>query len=199
MSLNKNNWLAKIRAFVRAIKVRVFWKKLKSIDLGPIAYKLVTSGWTRQQAKMAIAKYIAFLLLVYLYPNNRLVPTKEIDAVWHNHILDTSKYSKDCQLLFGQFLHHFPYFGARGETDKQNLEKAFARTKTLFQEQFGEDILAENDSPKAACEPLADAPPRKAADCELLWKSGHNQKRPRLDIEIAEVMGTFPFDWLDMG
>lgn len=199
MSFYGNNLLAKFRAVVRAIKVRVFWKKLNSLDLGPIAYKLVMAGWTQQQTTRAIAKYIAFLLLVYLYPNSQLVPTKEIDVVWHNHILDTSKYTKDCQLLFGHFLHHFPYFGVRGETDRQNLNLAFARTKTLFQEHFGEELLVGNDSQNACCEPLVETSSGEVADCEPLRKSGARQNRPRIDIKIADIIEAIPDRWRDLG
>ena len=37
------------------------------------------------------------------------VPTIDIDLFWHQHILDTRAYAKDCQKVFGQFLHHFQF------------------------------------------------------------------------------------------
>lgn len=36
------------------------------------------------------------------------VPNKQIDEMWHEHILDTRKYSDDCQTVFGYYLHHTP-------------------------------------------------------------------------------------------
>lgn len=138
---------------------RDFVKKLKALDLRPIAYQLMHLdsglGWTQAQTTRAISRYRMFLLLVYLYPNRQIVPTWEIDQVWHHHILDTSKYAEDCQILFGRFLHHFPYFGRRSETDQQALQIAFSHTLSLFQEHFGAEALADNQSLESAdCEPI---------------------------------------------
>ena len=41
------------------------------------------------------------------------------------HILDTRAYSRDCEFLFGRFLHHFPYFGMRGDADRAALDRTF--------------------------------------------------------------------------
>ncbi|NJL09636.1 MAG: hypothetical protein HC908_03855, partial [Calothrix sp. SM1_7_51] len=67
-----------------------------------------------------------------------IVPNKAVDQFWHQHILDTEKYYQDCQEVFGYFMHHFPYFGMRGENDKQALDAAFGETLTLLREQFGD-------------------------------------------------------------
>lgn len=119
---------------------RAFLSKLQKIDFGPIAFKLMYpeegQGWTKEEATQAINKYRRFLLINYLYPDQQIVPTPEIDRVWHTHILDTAKYREDCQVLFGQFLDHFPY-----EDDREPLEKAFDRTKSLFDKHFGAGSL----------------------------------------------------------
>ncbi|HEU4561412.1 MAG TPA: hypothetical protein VFS20_26400 [Longimicrobium sp.] len=62
-------------------------------------------------------------------------------VMWHYHILDTRAYHRDCQTLFGEYFHHFPYFGMRGEEDEQNLERAFKMTGVLYEEAFGEPIV----------------------------------------------------------
>lgn len=89
-----------------------FIDRLKTLDLKPIAYKLMHpnsgNGWNPTQTQQAIAQYLIFLYFIYHYPHSQLVPTPEIDQVWHQHILDTQKYAKDCQKLFGRFIHHFP-------------------------------------------------------------------------------------------
>ncbi len=71
------------------------------------------------------------------------MPDKELDSFWHAHILDTMKYADDCEQIFGHFLHHFPYFGLRGEEDAQHLQDAFAETKRLYQAEFGEAYRVE--------------------------------------------------------
>ena len=190
----KQGWLAKIKIFWKNWKIRVFWKKLKTLDWGPIAFQLSRDGRTHQQVQQAIAQYLMFLLLVYLHPNIKIVPTKEIDLVWHYHILDTSKYESDCQQLFGSFLHHFPYFGLRGELDRQNLDAAFAQTSALFQHYFDCDALADANSAKSDCEPLVNGSSQESAACEPLQTANLTQYRPSIDIEIADFMRDFLFD-----
>jgi len=142
-----------------SIANQAFTENLKRLDLEPIAYKLMHpsegKGWTYQETKQAIAGYLNFLSLIHLYPNLSLVPTQEIDQVWHHHILDTMKYAQDCQMLFGYFVHHFPYFGLRGESDRHNWQAAVEQTQVLFQEHFGGDAIKFVNP--ADCQPLGSA------------------------------------------
>lgn len=57
-------------------------------------------------------------------------------------ILDTEKYAQDCERVFGYFLHHFPYFGMRGEEDAAKLAASAGETKGLFEQEFS-SILPE--------------------------------------------------------
>lgn len=98
--------------------------------------------WEEEDAAFAINQYRQYLFLIRKY-NSNISPTLAIDAVWHNHILDTRKYVQDCQAVFGFYLHHFPYFGSRDEEDRKHLEMAFENTKMLFKKEFGVDIAKE--------------------------------------------------------
>lgn len=119
---------------------RDFLKRLSAIDFGPIAYKLMNpddgEGWSLERATQAIEHYRRFLFLVNQYPSQQIVPSKEADQVWHTHILDTAKYSEDCDVLFGKFMHHWPYFGMKDAADKQALEDAFSQTQALLNAHF---------------------------------------------------------------
>lgn len=95
-------------------------------------------GWTRAQADAVEDAYKQFLQLNLKYPGKSIVPTATCDAFWHAHILDTQKYAEDCQKIFGYFLHHFPYFGMRGEEDAANLNQSFEETKALYASEFGD-------------------------------------------------------------
>jgi len=64
----------------------------------------------------------------------------DVDAFWHGHILETQSYWRDCLVLFGKYLHHYPYFGIRGKADKEKLERSFENTVRLYEEEYGEDI-----------------------------------------------------------
>ena len=82
-------------------------------------------------------EYRRFLALKMLYPETALVPSKQIDDIWHAHILDTKAYREDCQALFGRFMDHYPYFGVNGEDDYKMLQEAFSETIDLYEARFG--------------------------------------------------------------
>lgn len=109
------------------------------LDLEPIMFKLMDpddgEGWSQDEALAAVEEYRRFLFLT-VTSKAVIVPTKFVDAVWHTHILDTMKYMDDCERLFGFYLHHFPYFGMRGQEDKANLQKAFADAAAIYESAF---------------------------------------------------------------
>ncbi len=96
--------------------------------------------WEEEDAEFAINQYRQYLYILKKYPKKNSSPTLAIDAVWHNHILDTRMYVQDCQAIFGSYLHHYPYFGSRGEEDRRQLKLAFENTKQLFKKEFNVDI-----------------------------------------------------------
>ena len=85
-------------------------EKVRDLDLQRIIWKMADpeegKGFTPQMLARAELDYRRFLHLHILYPGMELVPTKMIDEVWHQHILDTRAYSGDCERIFGHFLHH---------------------------------------------------------------------------------------------
>lgn len=91
-----------------------------------------------EQAALA---YRRFLTLHVRYPGRTLVPSALIDLVWHYHILDTRKYIADCERLFGEYLHHDPYFGIGGDESRRENEAAWEDTKQLWQSEFGEPMI----------------------------------------------------------
>jgi len=118
-----------------------------NMDMSMIFFKMTNEEsagelgllWEEEDAKYAIEQYRQYLYLLRKYDSD-ISPTLAIDAVWHNHILDTRKYVEDCQIIFGYYLHHFPYFGSRSTEDRRQLEKAFSNTVNLFKQEFGVDI-----------------------------------------------------------
>ena len=51
-----------------------------------------------------------FLSLRVLYPDSgeRFVPTRLVDRMWHQLIVDTQLYCEFCNKAFGAYLHHIP-------------------------------------------------------------------------------------------
>ena len=118
-----------------------------ALDLAPIKFKLMDKreghGWTAAEADRHELEYKRFLTLLAKYPEEIIVPDTDVDKFWHGHILDTMKYMGDCENVFGYFLHHFPYFGMRGEQDAANLADAAVNTRRLYELEFGEAKAAD--------------------------------------------------------
>lgn len=114
---------------------------IQALDLEPIKLKLMDAeegqGWSREYVNQMEIAYKRFLALLVKYPEETIAPSKDVDKFWHGHILDTLKYAEDCRGLFGNFLHHFPYFGMRGAEDAANLAAAAKNMKRLSQQEFG--------------------------------------------------------------
>lgn len=73
-------------------------------------------------ARAAIAEYRRMLYLIQKFPEAPVVPSKLVDLVWHEHILDTQQYKQDSQRMFGRYIHHAPAFGDN-EDEAVKVEK----------------------------------------------------------------------------
>jgi hypothetical protein len=114
---------------------------IEALDLEPIKFKATRPedgyGWSPEHAERMAQSYRRYLMLQAKYPEVTLAPDQDTDRFWHMHILDTRKYAADCETVFGEFLHHFPYLGTRGEDDARALDEAFARLQALMTQEFG--------------------------------------------------------------
>lgn len=117
---------------------------IQALDLGPVKLKLMDpeegQGWSREYVERMELAYKRFLTLMVKHSEQTIAPTKDVDKFWHGHILDTMKYAEDCQNVFGYFLHHFPYFGMRGEQDAADLRAASDSMRALYEREFGEPL-----------------------------------------------------------
>lgn len=117
---------------------------IQNLNLSMVGKKLMEpapegKGWNAEQVAEADKWYRRYLSIIVKYPEHVHVPNAPIDAFWHQHILDTKAYAKDCQTVFGFFLHHYPYFGLGG--DKVELNQCFKSTNELYEEMFGENCM----------------------------------------------------------
>jgi hypothetical protein len=135
---------------IPANKINYFISKgidpsIAGLDLEMVKMKIAKEdelNWTPEQVESAELEYKRYLHLC-LKEGKGIVPNKIMDEFWHYHILDTRAYSKDTERVFGHYLHHFPYFGIRGEEDAANLKSAFERTKGLYEAHFAEPMARE--------------------------------------------------------
>ena len=113
---------------------RIKWKIENSLENSSLSFDTVD---------MAIEEYKRFLTLRLENPGIKIAPTKLMDEVWHFHILDTKKYSADCQKLFGKFLNHHPSYGPFDSVEiQESLSTSFESMKTLYRGRFGSDPVA---------------------------------------------------------
>jgi hypothetical protein len=68
------------------------------MDLGRVKAKVMKdNAWSSDRADMVLSKL-----------GHIIVPSKDVDEIWHNNILHTKEYASDCKRFFGHFLHHAP-------------------------------------------------------------------------------------------
>lgn len=120
------------------------WQRVEAMDLAPICARMQSPGyelpqWPDDLLATLTLLYRRFFYLLCRYPDEGLVPTKEIDEIWHNHILFTKRYHRDCQAIAGRYLHHTP-----DDPDCPNdelMQHGFERTKARYKQTFGEALL----------------------------------------------------------
>lgn len=110
-----------------ALKMIAFERYARKLnDRDPVA-------WPLDQCQLAVREYQRFLLLKIQHPETSLVPTELMDAMWHEHILDTMHYGEDTARLFGRFLHHCPEYGDGSDP----IAEGVGRTAQLYEAVFG--------------------------------------------------------------
>lgn len=152
------------------MKIITFWDKLNNLSLERVAYKLMSSkGWTPEKTQVAINRYKLFLYLKSVYPATELVPTSEMDAVWHAHIqVNLLQYINDTNYLFGYTLNHLSAVNETKEI-RQTYAQAFNKTTALFEQIFGAGVLEHTSLHIAACADLPiDTNPGACADLPII-------------------------------
>lgn len=116
---------------------------------------------TDTMLRRAEERYRRFLLLCIKYPDRAIAPSKDIDMMWHLHMLNPRAYYDDCQQMFGDILDHDGGFGATAD-ELPILERTFAETAALYRAEFGEDYVDMNHGDRAGA---ADAMTRCTRNC----------------------------------
>ncbi len=127
---------------IKTISLAAAREYIAQMDLDYIVQKMCDSHyplprWTLDDANHCAQLYKNFLYLQKKHMPEALVPTREIDEFWHNHILFTQRYIQDCNHIFGHYLHHHP------ENPTDNPEKliaAYTQTKAFYLEEFNEPL-----------------------------------------------------------
>lgn len=93
----------------------------------------------------AVERYVKWLRLVGLHPDKPLAPARDIDRMWHLHMLHPRAYAADCARILGFLLDHDGGFGAEPE-EMPILERLFEETAALWASEYGEPYVGANGS-----------------------------------------------------
>lgn len=114
-------------------------EKLQNLEVG---------SWTKERALKAVDDYKKYLAITKVLNGYQLVPNGDIDEIWHYHIMDTRQYAKDCNDIFGGFLHHYPYFGMLGEENKEQWLNVQRESDEIWFQLFEENLYDNTSAQK---------------------------------------------------
>lgn len=100
------------------------------------------SNWSDERVYKAVEDYKKYLAVTKALDGVQLVPNADIDEVWHYHIMDTRRYVEDCKILFGGFLHHYPFYGMLGEDNKNDWLENQKNSNALWISLFNEPLYS---------------------------------------------------------
>jgi hypothetical protein len=101
-----------------------------------LSHKPEYSGWTPERFAIAEKEYRRFLVLCKMYPDQPIIPGRDVDSIWHRHILNTKRYMMDSQNYFGYYLHHSPH--SRIEAGSTRANDNWLNTLYLYEKVFCE-------------------------------------------------------------
>jgi hypothetical protein len=96
-------------------------------------------GWDAKEAKVAALRYKKWLYLKRKFYDELVPPPWDVHFFWQGHLKDSLAYLRDTSAIFGQYLHHFPFFGLQNAADRKRRREAFTnntvcRWKELYAE-----------------------------------------------------------------
>lgn len=102
-------------------------RHLRHLDLDVVREKMMDKySMTAREAVTGEIEYKRFLYAMIKKDKGEMLspPTQAVDDFWHQHILFTEKYTDDCDVLFGHYLHHSPALpeGVQKQADKRRQE-----------------------------------------------------------------------------
>ena len=128
-------------------------RRIASLDLSDIRKKAMKRhGWSEEHALFLEGEYRDFLVLLAENLGSTLSPwTNDLDLFWHEHILNTTRYAKDCQAIFGRFIQHDPLIEQRPyhheQTKSMTVALREAQLKARYERQQASASTASNSPP----------------------------------------------------
>lgn len=95
------------------------------------AHLWISSPSAQGTITRAVERYENFLQLFKLYPGKMLVPTLDVDIVWHTHQLSAVEYGQSMHSRCGRFIDH------DDKIAQNSLNDGMAETTELYRVRFG--------------------------------------------------------------
>ncbi len=108
-------------------------------------------NWALPHASLAVDRYEKLFKL--FGKGISIVPTKEIDDVWHIHMLNPISYYESCMEYHGKLIGHNPAL-ENSEAEKDRLHSQFLVTANIWKETYGEEYtgsVSDCDGPDHSC------------------------------------------------
>jgi len=118
-----------------------------SVDLISASYRASAfpQDWSHGKREMEAARYERFLALAAKRPGLRATPTRDIDELWHLHMLHPVAYHRDCMRIFGRIFDHDGGFGT-GPGELPILKAALRRFAAEWEREYGERYVEQMPS-----------------------------------------------------
>lgn len=138
---------ARDQEFDRAVVTHIF-KAACDVDLGDVRDRVARehADWSDERVATAVLEYRKWLTLCAMRPAiddfkagagaSLGMTSKDVDQVWHAHILFTMQYACDCMRVAGRFIHHAPTT-EKERAAKQHDNSSSKRTHQLLRAVFG--------------------------------------------------------------
>mmetsp|Transcript_7129 Transcript_7129/g.14629 ORF Transcript_7129/g.14629 Transcript_7129/m.14629 type:complete len:612 (+) Transcript_7129:85-1920(+) len=128
-----------------------------------------------------VLEYVKFLKLKNVAPNQVIVPTYQIDLIWHTHILASiHQYDCDCIAVSGRTIHHDDSLNDRTEGGK--LDVSFQETKRLWKDTYGEEYYCIGGMYRGE-------PPDDFFQREWILSSSSSDEKVRPSSKFAHLVG----------
>ena len=122
---------------------------IQALDLESVKLRVMDAelgeGWTREYADSIEVAYKTYLTMLVKYQDHAedILLSKDVDEFWHTHILQTMKYSDDCQNVFGTYVHHNPHVGERTPEVLEERAVLAEKTRHLYLREFSDSQIAD--------------------------------------------------------
>jgi hypothetical protein len=116
---------------------------IQALDLESVKLRVTDpvlgEGWTREYADSIEVSYKNYLTMLVKHPADAedILLAEDVDEFWHTHILQTMKYTEDCQNVFGNYLHHQPHVGEVTSEDLERRNAQAEKTQRLYEREYG--------------------------------------------------------------